>query len=65
MFYVAISIYMTAQSKKTLLLLYMHVLFYLFCSHYPYFLRFIDVIINTLYAFYVLCLVALHLFVGK
>ena len=33
--------------------------------HYPYFICFIAVILNTLYAFYVLCLVALHLFVGK
>ena len=46
-------------------LLYMHVLLYLFCAHYPYFICFIAVILNILYAFYVLCLVALHLFVGK
>ena len=31
----------------------------------PVFICFIAVILNTLYAFYVLCLVALHLFVGK
>ena len=31
----------------------------------PYFICFIAVILNTLYAFYVLCLIALHLFVGK
>ena len=37
--------------KKILLLLYMHVLF---CTHYPYFICFIAVILNTLYAFYVL-----------
>ena len=42
-----------------------YVLFCLLCTHYPYFICLIAVILNTLYAFYVLCLVALHLFVGK
>ena len=46
-------------------IVYMHVLFYLFCTHYPYFICFIAVILNSLYVFYVLCLVPLHLFVGK
>ena len=44
-------------------IVYMHVLFYLLCIHYPYFICIIVVILNTLYAFYVLYLVALHLFV--
>ena len=56
MFYISI--------KNILLLLYMHVLLYLFCTHYP-ILCFIAVILNTLYAFYVLCFVALHLIVRK
>ena len=38
---------------------------YLFCTRYTYFICFIAVILNTLYGFYVLCLLALHLFVGK
>ena len=40
-------------------------MYYLFCTHYTYFICFIAVILNTLYAFNVLCLVALHLFVWK
>ena len=47
---------MIAQIEKKLLLLlliYMHELFNLFCTHYPYFICFIAVILNTLYAFYV------------
>ena len=35
---------------------YMHVLFYLLCINYPYFICFIAVNLNTLYAFYVLLL---------
>ena len=51
--------------KQPTFIVYMHVLFYLFCIHYPYFICFIAVILNTLYAFYAICLVALHLFVEK
>ena len=50
MFYVPFSIAMIAQSEKTkqknILLLYMHVLFILYC-----FICFIAVILNTLYVF--------------
>ena len=46
--------------SKILLLLYMHAVLYLFCTHYPYFICFIAVILNTLFAFYVLCIVALR-----
>ena len=49
--------------KKILLSLYMHELLYLFCTHYPLGICFIAVILNTQYAFYVLYLFALHLFV--
>ena len=62
MFYVPFSIAMIAQSVKKI---YYTCMYYLFCTHYTYFICFIAVILNTLYAFYVLCLVALHLFVGK
>ena len=62
MFYVPFSIAMIAESNTKYYYYYicMH---YLFCTQYPYFICFIGVILNTLYAFYVLCLVALHLFV--
>ena len=67
MFYVPFSIAMIAQSKKTKQKTYYYYtcMHYLFCTHYTYFISFIAVILNTLYVFYVLCLVALHLFVGK
>jgi hypothetical protein len=63
MFYVPFSIAMIAQSEKKYH--YYTCMYYLFCTHYTYFICFIAVILNTLYAFYVLCLVAVHLFVGK
>ena len=62
MFYVPFSIAMIAQSE---FFYYYTCMYYLFCTHYTYFICFIAVILNTLYAFYVLRLVALHLFVGK
>ena len=67
MFYVPFSIAMIAQSEKTKQKTYYYYtcMYYLFCTHYTYFICFIAVILNTLYVFYVLCLVALHLFVGK
>ena len=67
MFYVPFSIAMIAQSEKTKQKTYYYYtcMYYLFCTHYTYFICFIAVILNTLYDFYVLCLVALHLFVGK
>ena len=61
MFYVPFSIAVIAQSEKK----NYTCMCYLFCIHYTYFICFIAVILNTLYAFYVLCLVAVHLFVGK
>ena len=64
MFYVPFSIAMIAQSEQKYYYYYTCIC-YLFCTRYTYFIRFIAVILNNLYAFYVLCLVALHLFVGK
>ena len=64
MFYVPFSIAMIAQSE-TKIKHYYTCMYYLFCNHYTYFICFIVVILNTMYAFNVLCLVALHLFVGK
>ena len=68
MLYIPFSIAMIAQSEKKTknkTYYYYTCMYYLFCTHYTYFICFIAVILNTPCAFYVLCLVALHLFVGK
>ena len=56
-FYVPFSIAMIAQSETKYIYYYYTCIYYLFCTHYMYFICFIAVILNTLYAFYILCLV--------
>ena len=53
MFYVPFSIAMIAQSEKTKQETYYYYtcMYYLFCTHYTYFICFIAVILNTLYVF--------------
>ena len=55
MFYVPFSTAMIAQSENKTYYYYT-CMYYLFCTHYTYFICFIAVILNTLYAFYVLWL---------